>query len=170
MTTWGQTFLSALKQKGFGLCAFVPDSRFESIIEAMAEDRGFKLVSVTREEEGVGVAAGASLSGTLGVVMMQSTGLGNCINGLGSLPIAQRIPVLLVMSERGHLGEEVQTQIPLGQGMRKILDAMAIPHYTITSEDQVGPLTLGAAQLCRAYQSPVAIFLGQQFAIKGGAK
>lgn len=165
---WGQAFTKALVASGYGLCAYVPDNRFEPIIKAMRAEPSFDLVSVTREEEGVGVAAGAGLAGVGGVLMMQTTGIGNCINALGSLPIAQEIPMLIVLSERGNLGEVVQTQVPLGQALRPILEAIRIPHYTIDSASKVTAAVEGAASLAKASLGPVALILHQQFATKEG--
>lgn len=153
-------------RSGYGLCAYVPDNRFEPIMRAMRAEPSFDLVSVTREEEGVGVAAGAVLAGVGSVVMMQTTGIGNCINALGSLPIAQELPMLLVLSERGNLGEVVQTQVPLGQALRRIFESINIPHYTIDSADRITSTVEGAASLAKASLGPVALILHQQFATK----
>ena len=83
-------------------------------------------MTATREEEALGILSGAWLGGQRGALLMQNSGLGNCINTLGSLNIASQLPVVLVISQRGDLGEFNPAQVPMGQATERILDAVGI--------------------------------------------
>ncbi|MBU4534708.1 MAG: sulfopyruvate decarboxylase subunit alpha [Euryarchaeota archaeon] len=85
-------------------------------------------IPVTREEEGLGICAGAFLAGKNPAILMQNSGLGNCVNALASLFELYHLPLLLVMSHRGTLGEKINGQIPMGRATPKILDALNIPY------------------------------------------
>lgn len=95
-----------------------------------------KRIPVCREEEGIGVAAGAALAGKRPLLLMQNSGLGNCVNALASLTGLYRLPLFLLMSHRGGAGEPIAAQIPMGQTAPKVLDALSIPYITVkTSVD-----------------------------------
>ena len=90
---------------------------------------------------------------------MQSSGLGNCINAIGSLSIACRTPIPLFINVRGELGEFNINQVPMGRATRPILDLLGIPHYTLTTEDQLDTIVNGALDLCYASRQPLALCL-----------
>jgi len=92
-----------------------------------------KRIPVCREEEGVGIAAGAALAGKWPVLLMQNSGLGNCVNALASLTCLYRLPLFLLMSHRGGPGEQIAAQIPMGQAAPKVLEALAIPYTAVTT-------------------------------------
>ena len=83
------------------------------------------VVTLTTEEEGVGLVCGAWAGGRKGVLLMQSSGVGNCINAL-ALPVICRIPFLTIVSMRGEWGEFIPWQVPMGQGTPKVLEAMDV--------------------------------------------
>lgn len=88
-------------------------------------------IAVCREEEGVGIAAGAALAGKKPILVMQNSGLGNCINALASLTGLYRLPLFLLMSHRGGPGEPIAAQIPMGQAVPGLLDSLNIPHIRV---------------------------------------
>lgn len=113
---------------------YVPDNPLSNVLRALGADHpDIRTTIATREEEAFGIAAGLYLGGGRPVVMLQSSGLGNSINGLASLNIAFEIPVLMLITMRGGDGEWNPTQHPMGLAIRPILEALGIPHLTIES-------------------------------------
>jgi len=100
-----------------------------------------------------------ALGGRRSVLMMQTTGMGNSLNAIGSVAMAQRLPLLIVVSERGGLGETVSTQLPLGASLRRILDAMAIPCFETTRADEVARLVAGAVETAFVSRTTVVVLL-----------
>ena len=88
-------------------------------------------IPVCREEEGIGIAAGAALAGSRPILVMQNSGLGNCINALASLTGLYRLPLFLLMTHRGGPAEQIAAQIPMGQAVPGLLDALNIPHIRV---------------------------------------
>ena len=113
---------------------YVPDNPLSYVLGDFATRfRDVRLMLATREEEAFGIAAGLYLGGKLPAVMLQSSGLGNSLNALTSLLIPYQIPMLMVISMRGDLGEWNSAQVPMGRAIREILDAIDVPHTTVES-------------------------------------
>ncbi len=111
---------------------------------------------LTREEEGVGILTGAYLGGKRGILLMQVSGLGNRVNGLASLAIPYQIPFLILISQRGELGEFNPAQVAMGHAARPVLDALDIQHFTLDRVDRVDILLDGAIKTAYASRRPVA--------------
>jgi sulfopyruvate decarboxylase subunit alpha len=92
---------------------------------------------VTREEEGVGIAAGAFLGGKNPMLLMQNSGLGNSINALKSLTELYETPLVLMMSHRGAEGEKISAQIPMGQVTIPLLKCIGIDYLVVDSQEEV---------------------------------
>lgn len=123
--------LGALRDEDVKRIVYVPDSVLAPIIER-AGGSSFDLVGVTREEEGVGVMAGCYIGGEKAVLMMQSSGLGNSLNALGSLMISSRIPCPMLISLRGELGDRNYAQVPWSRVAPTVLDLLAVQSVRIT--------------------------------------
>ena len=95
------------------------------------DGRAIMRIPVCREEEGVGIAAGAALAGRRPILVMQNSGLGNCINALASLTGMYRLPLFLLMSHRGGPGEQIAAQIPMGQAVTRLLETLGIAHIKV---------------------------------------
>ena len=117
------------------------------------------MITVTREEEGVGLLAGAWLGGRRGALRMQNSGLGNCVNALGSLCAASLIPLVLVISHRGDLGEFNPAQVPMGQATQPILDALGIRWIKPQSIAELETQGDGLIKLAYTRSLPVAFVL-----------
>jgi sulfopyruvate decarboxylase alpha subunit len=117
------------------------------------------VVTACREEEGLGLLSGAWLGGARGALIMQNSGLGNSVNTLGSLNVASQIPVVLVISQRGDLGEFNPAQIPIGQATERILDALDIRHVMPRSVAELEAQADGLIKLCYTRSLPVAFIL-----------
>jgi len=159
---WTDIVFDRLKENNLEVVCHVPDIVLASLIARAEADSFFTVVPLTREEEGVGVLTGAYLGGRRGLLMMQVSGLGNSINGLASLAIPYQIPFLMLISQRGELGEFNPAQIAMGQAARPILDALGIPHFTLRRTDEVSNLMDGAIKTTYTAQRPVALFLSTE--------
>ena len=159
---WTDIVFDRLKKNNLEVVCHVPDIVLASLIARAEADSFFTVVPLTREEEGVGVLTGAYLGGRRGLLMMQVSGLGNSINGLASLAIPYQIPFLMLISQRGELGEFNPAQIAMGQAARPMLDALGIQHFTLRRPDEVSSLMDGAIKTAYTAQRPVALFLSTE--------
>jgi sulfopyruvate decarboxylase alpha subunit len=159
---WTDIVFDRLKANHLEVVCHVPDIVLASLIARTEADPFFTVVSLTREEEGVGVLTGAYTGGRRGLLMMQVSGLGNSINGLASLAIPYQIPFLMLISQRGELGEFNPAQIAMGQAARPVLNALGIQHFTLRRTDEVSSLMDGAIKTAYTAQRPVALFLSTE--------
>ena len=161
---WADSIVRALKNNKVRFLNYVPDSKIEKILEAARQLGGFELVPLTREEEGIGVVCGQAIGGGRGVMLCPTAGLGNSINALASMSIPYCIPCPIIIGVRGELGEFNPGQITMGQTTHDILDALRIPAYRLTREDETEKVTDGALRMCYASDGPVAILVTNELA------
>lgn len=156
---WSDIILQGLKQANVSLITYVPDISIHQVTKLMEEDQYFHVVSSTREEEAIGIAAGAYAAGRNAAVFMQSSGFGNCVNALASLCIPARIPIPLFVNLRGDLGEFNIAQTTMGRATRPILDTLGITHYTLENDESLLIRITGALKLCYSSRQPLALCL-----------
>lgn len=161
---WANKIVDVLKQYNVQFICYVPDAKGEKILEVARKDKFFEILPLAREEEGIGVVCGQALGGKRGVVLMPTSGFGNSINALASLAIPYKFSLPMIIGARGELGEFNQAQIPMGQAMPGILDALNIPTFRITREEDVEKMTEGALRVAYANESPVAIMVTNEMA------
>jgi len=126
-----------IKDSGIDLVLSLPCILLKDLLEIIEEKNEIQHISITREEEGIGIAAGTYLGGKHTVILMQNSGLGNSVNALKSLIELYEIPVILIMSHRGDIGEKIVAQIPMGRFTPKLLNSLPIANYFITTEKDV---------------------------------
>jgi sulfopyruvate decarboxylase alpha subunit len=131
--TWAEIMRDCLKRNGVRLVTYVPDRVLTPLIDAIEADSYFQVFSTTREEEAVGIVCGAWMAGLKGVVLMQTSGFATLPNVLASLPCTYQIPVLMIISERGTLGEFNRGQALVCRTMRPILDSMGMTGHELTN-------------------------------------
>ena len=131
---WPEQIYQELVAAGVRQVAYVPDAGHRRLIDRCHADASMQAVSLTSEEEGVGMLAGAWLGGQRGVLLMQSSGVGNCINML-SLNQECRIPLLMLVTMRGDWGEFNSWQVAMGQGTPAALEAANVLVYRADSEE-----------------------------------
>jgi len=151
-----------LKRAGIDFAASVPCINLQQLLTMVGEDPAIIHVPVTREEEGVGVCAGAWMGGRRPVLLMQNSGLGNSINALASLDFLYKIPLLMIISHRGCEGEPIVGQVPMGRLTPGLLEAMQISRFSpapVQAEETVAK----AWSLAAAERKPVAVLLDLQF-------
>jgi sulfopyruvate decarboxylase subunit alpha len=158
----GDKVFRGLKAGGIDLVASVPCVKFGPLLEMLIADPDIIHVPVTREEEGIGICAGAFMGGKRPALLMQNSGLGNCINALVSLDLLYDIPVLLVISHRGTAGEKIAAQVPMGTATVPLLDAIGIEHSCPTPEEGEREVTK-AARKAFTERRPVAVLLNLDY-------
>ena len=156
---WGETMLGCFKEAGVTFITYVPDHMLVPLISGAEADDAFTIFASTREDEAVATACGAYLGGTPAATLMQSSGFGNIPNALASLAVPYQIPVIMVISERGALGEYNYVQVPISRLLRPALDALGIPHHTLARADEVEFITSRAVLQALRTQQPVALIL-----------
>lgn len=128
---WAQGVCEGLHAAGSRHVVYVPDNPLSHVLACLATSfKDVRTTLATREEEAFGIAAGLYLGGARPTVMLQSSGLGNSLNALTSLVLPYKIPMLIVISMRGDLGEWNDAQVPMGRAVRPICDAIGMPHVT----------------------------------------
>jgi sulfopyruvate decarboxylase subunit alpha len=155
---WQTSVVERLLRAGVGVAAFVPDSRLNGILTGLAE-RGVVLRSLTREEECVAYAAGQRVAGGRAVVLMQSSGLGNALNALGSLAVPYRLGIPLVVSMRGTLGETNPSQVPMGRATAALLAALAIQSFPLRRAEDAGAVVGGVVDMAFEGGETAAVLL-----------
>jgi sulfopyruvate decarboxylase alpha subunit len=156
---WHEIVRDALKANDVRLITFVPDNVLRPLIEAVQADPFFTVFSTTREEEAVGIVSGAWMAGMRGIVLMQTSGFATLANVLASLAVPFQIPVMMMVSERGTLGEFNIGQALVARTMRPVLDCLAIEHHTLSRLDEVEFIVDRSIRQAVATQAPVTFIL-----------
>lgn len=135
--TWDEIVVRVLKANEVKLVAYVPDKVLAPVIKRLQADDYFTVISPAREEEAVGIVTGAYMGGLRGIVLMQTSGFATLPNALASLTVPYQIPLLMLISERGTLGDFQLGQVIVCRTMRPILNSLNIENYAIERQDDV---------------------------------
>jgi len=160
-TAWSNQLYDTLRDGGVTTFAYVPDSGVRVLIDRSIADADALSVPLTTEGEGVSLLAGMHLGGGRGVLMMQSSGVGNCVN-MFSLLDNGRFPFLGLVSMRGDFGEQNPWQIPMGQGAEPVMEAMGVKCLRVETPGQVVPTAHAAMGMAFKSSLAVAIILTQR--------
>ena len=164
--SWHALVIKALKANEVRLVTYIPDNVLAPLIEAVHEDSWFKVICPAREEEAAGIVAGAYMAGLRGITLMQTTGFATLPNVLASLIVPYRIPLLMLISERGTLGDHQLGQAIVRRTMRPVLETLGIEHFAIERLEDVEFVTDGMIRQAYATQAPAAIILSPLLAKK----
>ena len=145
-----------LKMGGVNFYLSVPCKLLANMIEILEEDKSIYYSSVPREEEGMGICAGAYLGRKLPCIMMQNTGLGNSVNAIVSLLQLYNLPVIFLVSYRGTPGEQVSAQGGMAKITKEILDTLKIPTLHCSTEKDLDNIKTYTDH-AKIMESPVAI-------------
>ena len=159
--SWQDEIFGILKSANIKHIVYVPDAGHSKAIRAANLDPDIKSVVLTTEEEGLGYLAGAWLGGERGVLLLQSSGVGNCINTL-SLQSNARFPLLMLVTMRGDWAEFNPWQNPMGETTEEILKLMGVRTWRADKSEDVGRLVNGAATMAFDGDTACAVILGQQ--------
>ncbi len=130
-----EELIAILKRHGVDFTASLPCEKIKTLLEMVG--RSFPHLPLTREEEGVGISAGAALAGKRPALFIQSSGIGNMINSLLSLTAFYEFPLALFVSRRGVYKEKIEAQIPMGQRLPNILAGAGIAWSEISASDDL---------------------------------
>jgi sulfopyruvate decarboxylase alpha subunit len=160
-TSWQARVFASLKAARIRQVGYVPDAGHAHLIEAAHADPDMRAIVMTTEEEGIALAAGAWLGGERAVLLMQSSGVGNCINML-SLPVNCRMPFFTIVTMRGEWGEFNPWQVPMGNATPDVLRLAGVHVRRAERADEVADMVAASAALAFESQVPVAVLLSQK--------
>jgi sulfopyruvate decarboxylase alpha subunit len=158
---WPDRLFDVLKRADVRQVGYVPDAGHSRLIERCRADRDIRDVVLTTEEEGVALAAGAWLGGQRAALLMQSSGVGNCINML-SLPRACRFPLLILITMRGEWEEFNPWQVPMGSIVDPVLKLCEAQVHRVRTADEVEPTAAQALRQAFSEERIVAVLLSQE--------
>ena len=159
--SWQDEVYRLLKAAGVRQVAYVPDAGHAQVIRRAQSDGDMRPVVLTTEEEGVALAAGAWLGGERAVLLMQSSGVGNCVN-LFSLLASCRFPFLALVTMRGEFAEFNSWQVPMGRATPGALELMGIAVHRADTPTEVAELVGGALDAVFGAEDRVAVLLSQR--------
>ncbi|MBR0270470.1 MAG: sulfopyruvate decarboxylase subunit alpha [Methanobrevibacter sp.] len=154
-----EAIYNGLKDAGIDFIVSVPCVNLSKLLNMIDEDKDIIHIPVTREEEGIGLCAGAYLGGRKTAILMQNSGLGNSINALKSLTELYGFPLLMVMSHRGTEGENICGQVPMGQSTPLILEAMNFNFFKPGNPEAAYEDIRNSWELSEQEGKPVSILL-----------
>jgi len=157
---WPDQVYKTLKAAGVRQVGYVPDAGHKRLIELCLADKTLDAVVLSTEEEGIGLTAGAWLGGVRGALLMQSSGVGNCINALG-MTRECRFPLLMLITMRGQFGEFNPWQVPMGQATPEVLSAMGVVVHEANTAEEIAPTVDAAARLAFGSYQAVAVLIAQ---------
>jgi len=149
--------IAGLKKAGIDFVASLPDEKMLEVIRAVETDRELKHVPLCREEEGIGICAGAYLAGKKTAIIMQNAGFLNSCNALTTTSLQLQIPILMLIYYAGDLGDRGFTT--LGAVTEPVLQAMGFRSYVLRKQEDIDEILIGAQILADDSKKPVAILL-----------
>jgi sulfopyruvate decarboxylase alpha subunit len=158
---WPAAIHNALKSQRVRQVSYVPDAGHKRLIELCHADRNMTTVPLTTEEEGIGLAAGAWLGGERAALLMQSSGVGNCVNAL-TLAATCGFPLLMLVTMRGEAGERNPWQVPMGQAVPEALRLGGVRTLRLGRAEEASAVANTAAKVAFEEQSAVALLISQQ--------
>ena len=159
--SWPDDLYDLLKRHEVTQVALVPDAGHSRLIRRCLADNEMQVVTLTTEEEGVAMLCGAWMGGAKGVLLMQSSGVGNCVNML-SLATLHRTPLAMLVTMRGDWGEFNPAQVPMGQATQAVLEAMGALVRRADLEDEVVPTADATIRLAFNTYRATATLIGQR--------
>lgn len=160
-TDWPRDVHRVLRDAHVRQVGVVPDAGLSRLITLCETDRSMRVVRLTTEEEGVALLAGAWLGGEMGILLMQSSGTGNCVNML-SVPAACRFPLLMLVTMRGEPGETNPAQVPMGTATGRVLEAMGVRVSRAETPEDVAGLVAAALDRACSIESAEAVLIAQR--------
>jgi len=158
---WPSALYDTLKSADVSHMSYVPDAGHTTLINLMNADLDVTTNVLTTEEEGVAIATGSWLGGKRSVLLMQSSGVGNCINML-SLPTQTRTPMLMLVTMRGEWNEFNPWQVPMGQATQAALEAIGVTVFRAETGCDLIEMTEQAATMAYEADGQIAVLIGQR--------
>ena len=159
--SWQNNLFEILKNEGITIFSYVPDAGHKVLIDRALLDDTITAIPLTSEQEGIGIAAGAYLGGSKAVLLMQSSGVGNCINQLSLIKHGQ-FPFLTIISMRGEFGEGNPWQYAMGEAVIPSLESIGVKCLKIYNQDDVSKTIQSALTMTFKAESSIAVLLSQK--------
>jgi sulfopyruvate decarboxylase alpha subunit len=156
---WYEIVAGVLKRQKVDLVTYVPDNVLRPLLDLIHADPFFTAFAVAREEEALGINAGAWMGGRRSILLMQTSGFATLPNALASLSVPFQIPNLMMVSERGTMGEFNIGQQMVARTMRPVLDTLMIEHHTLARADDVDFIMDRSITQAMATQVPCCFIL-----------
>ena len=158
---WPRALHRILRAEDVRQMSFVPDAGHSALIQLFQQDNDVVCNVLTSEQEGIAIAAGAWLGGQRSVLLMQSSGVGNCINML-SLATMGRFPLLMLVTMRGEWAEFNPWQVPMGLATETTLNAVGVRTMRADTPADLVDITASAARLAYGADQQVAVIISQR--------
>jgi sulfopyruvate decarboxylase alpha subunit len=158
---WSTDVFAEMKARDIRTVATIPDGGLTQLLNMVLADKDMRLVTLSTEEEGIGVATGQWLGGKRAMIAMQSSGVGNCINALG-IPVTMRAPCLMLVTMRGQWGEFNPWQVPMGQATRTVLEAVGVRCFPVEKTEEIGETFAAAADIAFHGRLSAAVLVSQR--------
>ncbi len=158
---WPRDIFDALAVLDVRQIAYVPDAGHTELLARCAAARAMRMVLLTTEEEGVALLAGAWLGGERGVLLMQSSGVGNCVN-LFSLARVCRFPLLMLVTMRGEAGEFNPWQVPMGENAAELLRLAGVQVARVEAPEEVAAAVAEAGRTAFEGAASAALLIAQR--------
>lgn len=158
---WSSDVFEAMKARSIDTVCTIPDGGLTRLLKMVGADSAMRLVTLTTEEEGIGIATGLWLGGKRALVAMQSSGVGNCINAVG-YPLTLRTPLLMLVTMRGQWGEFNPWQNPMGKGTQTVLETMGVRCYPVDRPAEIGETFAAAADMAFNGRQSTAVLVSQR--------
>jgi len=158
---WPAALYDTLKNADVRQMSYVPDAGHTTLINLLTQDPEVVTNVLTTEEEGIAIATGCWLGGMRSVVLMQSSGVGNCINML-SLPVQTRTPLLMLVTMRGEWNEFNPWQNPMGKATPASLEAIGVTVLRAETGQDLVDMTEQATTMAYEADQQIAILIGQR--------
>lgn len=158
---WSSDVLAAMRARDIATVCTIPDGGLTRLLQLCRDGDDARVVTLTTEEEGIGLVTGLWLGGRRGMIAMQSSGVGNCINALG-LPSIMHAPCLMLVTMRGQWGEFNPWQLQMGQGAQPALQAVGVKCFPVDRAEEVGETFAAAADLAFNGGQSCAVLVSQR--------
>ncbi len=153
--------LEGLKEAGVSVVCYLPDSLLKELYPAIEKDPEIRAIPVTNEGEGAAICGGVWLSGKRAALVMENSGLRAATEPLARMGMGAGIPVVMIMSYRGDLGDNNWWAIPHGMTMEPLLQALRIPYRVVRREDEIEQAIVDAyAHAHTAYYHAAVVLAG----------
>ena len=159
--SWQDQLYDTLRKENISIFSYVPDAGHKVLIDRAIKDNSVTAISLTSEQEGIGIAVGSYLGGSKAVLLMQSSGVGNCINQLSLIKHGQ-FPFLTIVTMRGEYGEGNPWQFAMGEAVVPTLNSMGVKCLKITTEDEIQSTIKAALIMVFQAERSVAVLLSQK--------
>ena len=158
---WQREICALFLDKNIKQVTYVPDGGHRGLIQLCQRTSALQTTVLTSEQEGIAFLSGAWLGGARGALLMQSSGVGNCVNML-TLVENCRIPLLMLVTMRGEWGEFVPWQVQMGQKTQKVLELMNTDVYRVDRAEDVQPTVSACIDHCYNSNRAVAVLISQK--------